>query len=446
MRYRTAALAFCLTSTLALAACANSNDAGAPAAAPVSGSTSAPPVSNSYALHYTGGKPRAADRAQKPVVIGYVNQEGGVPSFPEATQGLEAAVKYVNSELDGVQGHPVTISKCLVQTAADAQKCGAELANNPAVDIVLIGQLAVGNSALYAALAEKQIPTIQASPGPVADLTAKNSYAYTAGGPGLLAGLGLFIAHQFKGVGKVGVLYADNPAGQASATQFFEPLLTKLGVKSVSAQPIADDATGPTLASAIQALGLHSSTDVLVSFLTPPGCIATYDGLRSLDIHPRVVATGLCFDTSVTQHLHDLGAPGQVPDWYYGQFGYSYFQPVADGATSGMSTYLAKIRQYAGASVNYTGFAGYVFADLLTTVKFMNTIGAAHLSPQTLRQQAAAFTGPMMLTPGAQHCGFSKMFAALCGTKVGVEQYAGSTWHPTALGDKSIDIASVLGG
>ena len=49
-------------------------------------------VTNEWALAYTGGTEGPADESLEPVVIGYVNQEGGVPAFPEATIGLDAAV------------------------------------------------------------------------------------------------------------------------------------------------------------------------------------------------------------------------------------------------------------------------------------------------------------------------------------------------------------------
>ena len=58
-------------------------------------------MSNDWALAYTGGTAGKADQSKSPVVIGYVNQQGGVPAFPEATQGLDAAVKYVNASSAG---------------------------------------------------------------------------------------------------------------------------------------------------------------------------------------------------------------------------------------------------------------------------------------------------------------------------------------------------------
>jgi branched-chain amino acid transport system substrate-binding protein len=426
--------------TLSAAGCAARDSGGANGSGDPSTASPAPTVSNDWALQYTGGTAGQADPAKSPLVIGYINQEGGVPSFPEATAGLDAAVAYVNKELGGAGGHPVKVSKCIVQTEEDGQRCAVQMANDPAVKFVLIGQQSVGNKGVYAVLSGKK-PTIQASPGTVDDLGARDSYAYTPGGPGLIAGMALFIAKQLPNVHRVAVVHAANPAGKASAEQFFKPLLAKLGIGDVTLVAAADNATGPDLANAVQAAGVKKA-DVLVSFLTAPGCIAIYDALRTLGLKPVVVATGLCFGTPVQQHLRDIGVSGQVPEWYYGAFGDSYFQP---DEPSGATTYLAKIKQYGPKNVEYTGFAGYVFADVLTSTKFVNQIGYDRLTPATFRAAAKAFTGPAMLTPGPMKCGYSTMFPSLCGGRVGVEQYKDGHWLPTALGDKAIDIMPILG-
>ena len=63
------------------------------------------PVTN-Y-LTYVGGKAGKANPKLSPVVIGAVNTQGGqVLIGPNWTKGAELAVKYVNTYLGGVQGHP----------------------------------------------------------------------------------------------------------------------------------------------------------------------------------------------------------------------------------------------------------------------------------------------------------------------------------------------------
>lgn len=425
-----------------LAGCGGGN--GAADGNNAGGAAAAPPVSNDWALKYTGGTAGAVGAGKSPVKVGYINQEGGALAFPEATVGIEAAVEYVNRELGGAGGRPVVLKKCIVQSEEDGQKCATQMANDPEVKFVIEGVLAVGNKAVYSVLGGRK-PIMEASPSTGDDLTAKGAYSYTPGGPGTIAGMAQFVAKDLPDVHRVAVLYADNPAGKASAEQFLKPQLQRLGVKDVKLVAVADTATGPDVATAIQAAG-GLQADTLLTFLTAPGCMATYDALRSLGVQPRVVATGLCFGTPMTEHMRDTGSKDQVPDgWYFSDFGYSYF--LRDEA-SGMATYLAKIRQYGPKDAEYTGFAGYTFANLVTAVKFVNGIGPEKLTSEAMDKAIRTFQGPMMMVAGPIRCGYSTVFPALCGSQIGIEQYKDGRWTPLATAPRgnAISVAAALGG
>jgi hypothetical protein len=202
---------------------------------------------------------------------------------------------------------------------------------------------------------------------------------------------------------------------------------------------VADTATSTDYQQALQSSGA-AKADVVVPLVTVQGCIAAYDAFQALGIKPTVLTTALCYGTPVTQHLQkDLGLKDQVPDgWYFGGSGYSYFIP---DTASGMTTYLAKIRQYGSPNVEYTGFAGNAFANLLTVVKFMNAIGADKITSETMNAQIAAFHGPMMLVAGPMNCGANPVFSSLCGTQMGVEQYKDLKWTAVAdaLNNAAID-------
>jgi branched-chain amino acid transport system substrate-binding protein len=392
---------------------------------------------NEYALAYTGGTGGKADKKLAPITIGYINQEGGVPSFPEATAGINAAAKFVNNELGGAQKHPVAIKKCVVQTEEDGQRCATEMLNDEKVSFVMTGTLVVGNASIYSTLAGKK-PVIIGFPGTVPDFVADDAYALTPGAVGVVKGMGIFVGENLKDVKKVSVVHSDNAAGKAGAESMLKPALEKYGITDITLVPVSDTATGPDLASAIQAAGAEQA-DLFVPLVSVQGCIATYDALQSLGIKPKVLTTGLCYGTPMTRHLKDVGAKGTVPNgWYYGDLGYSYFIPDSE---SGMETYLDKIKQYGPKNVEYTGFAGPLFANLLTTVKFVNQVGADNVTPESMRQAVQGFTGPMMLVAGPMQCGFSPAFKTLCGKEMGVQQYRNGKWRSiaNALNGKAID-------
>ena len=192
--------------------------------------------------------------------------------------------------------------------------------------------------------------------------------------------------------------------------------------------------------TAIQAAG-GDSADLFIPLVSVQGCIATYDALQSLGADPNVLTTGLCYGTPMTNHLADLGLDDVVPDgWYYADLGYSYFLPDEE---SGMNTYLAEIAEYGPEGVEYTGFAGPLFANLLTMVQLMNDIGPDAVSPETVQEAASGFEGPMMMVAGPMDCGFSPIYVSLCGHQMGVQQYADGEWASiaNALNGQAIETA-----
>ena len=296
-----------------------------------------------------------------------MNQEGGVPAFPEATAGTDAAVDYVNRELGGIGGHPLQLKTCAIQAEEDGQKCGTEMVNDTNVRAVLTGVLTAGNDSLYKVVVPK-LPVVVGNPVANPDFLTAGIDAFTPGSPGVIQGLAVFIAKVLstpeKPVKTVAVVYGDNEGAKAAVNVLFNPALNKLGITDIKAVPVSDTATAPDLQAALQAAGAQDA-DVVVPLVIAPLCIATYDALKALGISPTVVTTGLCYGTSMTQHLKDVGDSGDVPNgWYFGGYGYSYFMP---DEASGMSTYLAKVRQYGGQDVEYTGFAGPQFGNVLTT-------------------------------------------------------------------------------
>ena len=269
--------------TLVFAGCASSSSTTSQG---TSASTAgAKKVSNDWALTYTGGTAGKADQKKSPVVIGYVNQQGGVPAFPEATQGLDAAVKYVNGELGGIQGHPVKIESCFVIANEDGQKCGTRLANDENVKLVITGAMTVGNQALYSIVAPKK-PVMVANPVVTADFLTAGTYAYTPGGPGVVQGMAVFAGKYLKNIHKVAVVYGDSEAEVFGAESLLVPKLKSYGITDITLQKISDAPTAPDVQNALTAAGADSA-DVVIPIVTVQGCIATYDALKSLGIKTR---------------------------------------------------------------------------------------------------------------------------------------------------------------
>src|SRR4051794_6787722 len=97
---RTLGLLATATVTATVVAACGSSAKKANSAASTATTTAA--AADDFGLKYTGGVAGKADASKTPITVGYVNEEGAVPAFPEATSGIEAAVKYINTELGGI--------------------------------------------------------------------------------------------------------------------------------------------------------------------------------------------------------------------------------------------------------------------------------------------------------------------------------------------------------
>ncbi|MEY3823853.1 MAG: hypothetical protein RL628_1961, partial [Actinomycetota bacterium] len=145
--------------------------------------------------------------------VGYVNQEGGTPGFPEASIGVDAAVWYINNYLGGIGGRPIELAKCIITKEEDGQKCAQEMLANDQVSVVLAGAMLNGNAPLLDGLSGKK-PVFISNPLTTPEFLAADAFAFTPGAPGVVGGLTVFIAKYLgelegKEIKKVAVVYGN---------------------------------------------------------------------------------------------------------------------------------------------------------------------------------------------------------------------------------------------
>lgn len=398
-------------------------------------------------LAYTGGPGGVA--SGDPIKIGYVNQEGGTPAFPEASVGVDAGVWFVNNFLGGVGGRPIELVKCFVTKEEDGLKCGQEMLANADVQAVLVGAMLVGNAPLLDTLNGKK-PVLLPNPVTTPEFLATDGYAFTPGSPGVIQGLSVFAAKYIpelegREVNTVAVVYNDNPAGTVAFEALTKPILESLGVK-VTGVPVADTAGATEMATAIQSSGADTA-DVFYPLVTIQGCIGVYDALRTLEIDTAVVTTGLCFGVPMQNHLKAAGEAGALPDgWYFGGYGFSYEIPGDPSTDAYIDAALAWAKETGVSNPEYTGFGGPTFGSLLTLVKFMN---AGATDSAAIRAASKSFAGPMWAGVGDFQCGGNPVFPSLCGFSIGIQQQQGTNYVSIADGynGKAINpVAELAGG
>jgi branched-chain amino acid transport system substrate-binding protein len=377
---------------------------GAPAAGPVSAGVT------DY-VKYVGGKPGPADSSLKPVVIGFVNQQGGANDVgPGATDGAKLAVQYVNKYAGGIDGHPVALHTCFISTAEEqGQTCGQKMANDKAVDVVGVGAVAIGAQPLNASIAGEK-PMVWGVSVNEVDTKNKNGYILFGDSFHILAPWGTF-GRDVLHAKSAAVVYPQVPGIIEGANAMVKGLQSAgLKVKRVGYEPNATDLVGPLAAAGAQ------SADMIVPQSDAKGCINLAKALEQSAVKAPVVSNPLCLSPVVSK-----GLGGDVPKWYYG-IASSLTADPSDPAAKAMVAAMTKLGK---AALAPDPWVPTTMATVLSIVKFMNAVGADKLSSQAIAEQAKAFKGPLAFGAPQLQCAKYPTAPAVCNDQTKFFKYEG---------------------
>jgi branched-chain amino acid transport system substrate-binding protein len=389
---------------------------GVSTAAAVAATSANKPVLN-YST-YVGGKGKAKANLS-PVVIGFINGQGGPPNFdfPQPTRVITAGVKMLNSELGGIHGHPVQLSTCFIaQAEEEGVRCGQQMANNQAVKVILYGAVVVGNQSIYATLKGSK-PIVGGVTANPADPTAKNAYFLNGSQTSVLGPFATFTKKAFPNVKTVAIVY-PNQAGADSAAKGIEAGMKKIGLKTtlIATPQNATDLLGP----ATQA----SSADMIVPALGFTDCVPFARALDQIHYSKPVLGTPLC-----TFPPPSVYASGDLPQWVFGiaQTNVHY------GPDPQAKLYLKEgLKNGATVADMVNVFAEIAWEELLVTAKVMNAIPFNKISSATIAAGLKKFPGPVPLAAPDVACGkVSPGEPAACGNETQFYKYTGKgKWKP----------------
>lgn len=363
---------------------------------------------------YTGGSEGAADDSLTPVTLGWVNQQGGALEFPSATDGAEAAVDYVNKYLGGIGGHPLKLKTCyVVENEQDGNSCGLKLVNDKDVKTVLFGSTITGNQS-FLAVNKGQKPVLMANSISSADAEADNVLVFNGNPSSIFRGLATYVDTVLKAK-NVSLIYPQN-AQSADGAKVLQQALGALGIK---VKAVGFDPATTNLTSAAVASGASDADAIIPLVSSPPACVAAAKALDTLKVSAPVIAAGaFCFSPPVAQ-----GLGGDAPKWQQ----ISTQTNVADKSQPDVQAYI-KASSQAGLSPQSqsTPDAALAWGLVMTATRFVNGAGAADASAQTIAQEAASFTGPLLLGSQTISCGSDSAAPGLCGAQTRVFEYSGN--------------------
>jgi branched-chain amino acid transport system substrate-binding protein len=318
-----AGIAALAVATLAAAGCSSSSTttttAPSSSAAAPSTTAAAPSPSGSTGglgkqsvtdyLSYTGGKAGPANTSLTPVTIGFVNQQGGPVAIGlHATDGAEMAVKYINAQLGGVDGHPVQLDTCFIASAEEeGTGCAQKFLANKSVQTVAMGGVVIGDQSFYATMAGKLPVFGGVAPLPI-DGAQHNTIVLFGDATSVLGPMGTYgrdILHAKTAV----VLYPDDSTDTPGALADEAGLKAAgISVKMGPYPPTATDLTG-VLASTGAA-----SADMIIANVDAGACVNIAKAFiqQGITDSKKIVSPPLCLNGQVA-----AGLGGDFPKWTY---------------------------------------------------------------------------------------------------------------------------------
>ncbi|GAA3908613.1 hypothetical protein GCM10023084_71040 [Streptomyces lacrimifluminis] len=414
-RARTAVAGLSVVLGLVAGGCADADTTTATTAGSTSprSSSSADPWAVTDLVDYTGGTSGAADTSLSPVKIGWVNQQGGSLEYPSATLGAQAAVKYINEKLGGIDGHPLQLSTCyVVDSEQEGNSCGLKMANDNDIEAVLVGTLINGGQSMQAVVQGSK-PIMMSNSISTPDAQGKNVFIFNGNPDSIFGGLATYLDDEVKAK-SVAAFYPQD-AQSIGGVEVLREDLEKLGIKL---KAVGFDPSTTNLTAAAVAAGVQTADAVVPLVSSPPNCVSAAKALDSLAVKAPIVSTGsFCFSGAVAQ-----GLGGEAPKWLQ----LSTQTNVADTSLTDVRAYREQSEAASlTADAQTDSDATLAWSLVMTATKFLNAAGGADATTKTVAKAATSFSGPMLLGSETVKCGAYSGRPGLCGAQSRVFEHTG---------------------
>jgi branched-chain amino acid transport system substrate-binding protein len=377
MKIRIGAMIVIGCALMATAACSSSGPKAS------GGTASGGPSATSGSSGSSGAGEKATGT---PIEVGYVNEQLGANANPAMTQGLTAAVDYVNNELGGINGHPLHIRLCQLDgTAENATQCANNLiASRPAWTWMGVASQA---DAFASLVAQAKMPIIGITPVSPTQFSCSTCFMLASGTPGI--GGSIITLAKKEGWKRINVINIDIPAGKAAADTFFAKPAAAAGIKT-NLIPLAPDAADAAPAWTAATEGHPDAVAVLHAL---NGCLNVMKARQSTDSNINAIYVSPCADMAA------LKAAGSAANGAY--FTSDYVAPN-DTANPDAELYVSKLNQYQpGKAVSIYSQEG--FAMVMTTVKMLSSAHVSMFTPAAVASGMGKATGvPLFMSAGTQ--------------------------------------------
>ncbi len=366
-------------------------------------------------------------RALDPVVVGFVNLEGAPGgSIPELRVGSEAALEYINSELDGLDGRPIAFEVCITNgTPESSTTCANQMVARKVVAV--IGGVDLGSAASLPILTAAGIPYLGTTPLLPADLTTDGAFTLDPGGLGTAANAAYAVDE--LGADRVTVLHDDSAQGKQLAEAFVRPVLLKRGLRPENVELIAEKALAADLTPAVRA-ATEAGPDAVIVVFPPPACSRIMQAVSSLGVKAAMLYIGRC------------AAPAAIEAGGAGAEGAYFFSSVlnvdADADDKQVRLYKSKAKEFGGSDIDVGSYdTARGFATTMTFYERLTTIKSNAITPAAV---AGAFRTAVNVPAFMSHpytCDGQQAipgFVSVCNTHVRIYKLENGRYRPASDG------------
>lgn len=398
-------------------------------------------------LDCTANKPVKA--TGDPITIGYINPQGDPNgSFPDLTAGMEAAVAFINNELGGYGGNPLTgtpgrpikLDTCFETIApSSSTSCANQIV--AAKPVMIVSGYQFFGSAVDPIYAAAGIPVINANPITQADFDGKNIYDVSAGGgcvgahPALIS-FAVYNLHAKN----LAIPWANTAPGvpcyydlEQKPVEIINGSLTPTpkgvqvvpGVKE-KGYPIPP--ASPDVSATVSQI-LAQKPDAIIFSGQASDCFNLLNGLSNAGWTSQqipLIFSGACMDT------RQISQAGSKVDGVY--FIGAPYNPLDPTSATGLASKEigimdAKMKQYSPSQAPTGGEAGEFQSMVTSWLVLQNSSLGSDPTPAAIDQAFANTTNVHMFAGVPWGCTSAPQgYSSVCATQVSPLQWTGSTF------------------
>lgn len=251
---------------------------------------------NSMLTKYLPDAPKEATGT--PITLGVINQDtGAAGAFPELTLAVKTAVKFINTELNGVDGHPIELVTCNTNFSPDlSQSCAQEMVAKKATAVV--GGIDIWGTGITT-LENNKIPYVGGIPVSFEAARSSVSFQFSGGLWGAVLGMGKYAMTDLKAK-KIAIIYGDfGPIKDAA--ELGKKVFEKQGAEVTL---IPTSSVNADMVTAINQTA-QASPDAVIALTADSGCKPTMVTAKQLNLQAPVMYTGACASPNIVNSVGD---------------------------------------------------------------------------------------------------------------------------------------------